>query len=116
MKRALTIGALLLIVWVGWQWMDVDRLFADVYYAKVPSLGTVEQSDMYTYEVIAYDENGKKRPLTLQAPGQLSEGDFLKVYVKDDRRVTAYEQVTESAVPSQLKDEQVEESNTIPLP
>lgn len=116
MKRGLTISGIVLILLLGWQFVDTDRLFADVYYTKVPSANVTDQEGTYTYEMIGYDEDGKKRPITFEAPIRLAEGDFLKLYVKDERTVTAYEPVPESEVPAQLKDEQTAEPLSIPLP
>ena len=116
MKRMLTVGGVVLLLVFGWRWIDTDRLFADVYYAKVPVPDTAEQGAAYTYEVIAYDGDGKKRPLTFRSAGRLGEGEFLKMYVKDEHRVTAYEPAVEHEVPSALKDEQTDEPVTIPLP
>lgn len=116
MKRALAIGGIVLILFLGWQFVDTDRLFADVYYAKVPSAAVTDQGKTHTYEMIGYDEDGKKRPITLETSMRLAEGDFLKIYVKDEQTVTAYEPVPESEVPAQLKTEQTEQSVSIPLP
>lgn len=116
MKRMMTVGGIVLLLLLGWQWVDVDRLFADVYYTKVPSGNVTDQGKTHTYDTIGYDEDGKKRPITFEAPIRLAEGDFLKLYVKDERTVTAYEPVPESEVPDQLKDEQTEQPVSIPLP
>ncbi|WP_160327096.1 hypothetical protein [Exiguobacterium chiriqhucha] len=37
MKRAWAIGGVVLILFLGWQFVDTNRLFADVYYTKVPN-------------------------------------------------------------------------------
>jgi uncharacterized protein (TIGR01655 family) len=116
MKRMMTVGGIVLLLLLGWRWVDVDRLFADVYYTKVPNAEATNQGTTYTYEMIGYDEEGKKRPITFRTPTRLAEGDFLKVYIKDERKVTAYESVVESEVPAQLKDEQTDEPVSIPLP
>lgn len=116
MKRIIKISGVVLILFLGWLLVDTDRLFADVYYTKVPSAEADNQEKTYMYEMIGYDDNGKKRPITFQAPTRLAEGDFLKVYIKDERRVTAYEPVAESEVPTQLKHEQTDEPVSLPLP
>jgi len=116
MKRAWTIGGVVLVLILGWQFIDTDRLFADVYYTKVPSGNVTDQGKTHTYDTIGYDEDGKKRPITFEAPIRLAEGDFLKLYVKDERTVTAYELVPESEVPARLRDEQTEQPVSIPLP
>ncbi|TCI21553.1 YxeA family protein [Exiguobacterium sp. SL-10] len=116
MKRIVKISGVVLILLLGGLLVDTDRLFADIYYTKVPSRNVTDQGTTYTYEMIGYDEEGKKRPITLRAPTRLAEGDFLKVYIKDEGKVTAYESVVESEVPAQLKDEQTDEPVSIPLP
>lgn len=116
MKRVFAIGGVVFVLILGWRFIDTDRLFADVYYAKVPSANVTDQGKTHKYDTIGYNKDGKKRPITFEAPVRLAEGDFLKVYVKDEGRVTAYEPVAESEVPVQLKDEQTEQPVSIPLP
>ncbi|MCM3280412.1 YxeA family protein [Exiguobacterium sp. MER 193] len=116
MKRNLVaillIGILLV---VGWCYVDPNRLLADVYYVKVPSAEVVTQtSGGYRYDLIGYDEDGKKRPLSIATSGLLPEGNYLRVFVKEDAEVTDYEQVNVLDVPEQLKEEQ-EEDNSEPL-
>lgn len=119
MKRTifwvLVIGVL---IFVGWRFVNPNRLMADVYYVKVPSAETVDQTaDGYRYEVIGYDTEGKKRPLTISTTALLAEGDFLKVYVKEeDPEVMDYDRVNSSEVPRQLKEEQLEESPSSSFP
>lgn len=116
MKRNLVaillIGILLV---VGWCYVDPNRLLADVYYVKVPSAEVVTQtSGGYRYDLIGYDEDGKKRPLSIATSGLLPEGNYLRVFVKEDAEVTDYEQVNVLDVPEQLKEEQ-EKDNSEPL-
>ena len=116
MKRNLVaillIGILLV---VGWRYVDPNRLLADVYYVKVPSAEVVTQtSGGYRYDLIGYDEDGKKRPLSIATSGLLPEGNYLRVFVKEDAEVTDYEQVNVLDVPEQLKEEQ-EKDNSEPL-
>lgn len=118
MKRnLLRIATLCLILFAGWLFIDLDRLFTDIYYVKVPSTEQVNRdASTYTYEVIAYDEDGKKRPIKLETQEFLGAGEFLKVYVKEGERVTSFEPASETDVPWQLKDEQTDEPATTPLP
>lgn len=116
MKRNLVaillIGILLV---VGWRYVDPNRLLADVYYVKVPSAEVVTQtSGGYRYDLIGYDEDGKKRPLSIATSGLLPEGNYLRVFVKEDAEVVDYEQVNVLDVPEQLKEEQ-EKDNSEPL-
>ena len=116
MKRNLVaillIGILLV---VGWCYVDPNRLLADVYYVKVPSAEVVTQtSGGYRYDLIGYDEGGKKRPLSIATSGLLPEGNYLRVFVKEDAEVVDYEQVNVLDVPEQLKEEQ-EKDNSEPL-
>ena len=116
MKRNLVaillIGILLV---VGWRYVDPNRLLADVYYVKVPSAEVATHtSSGYRYDLIGYDEDGKKRPLSIATSGLLPEGNYLRVFVKEeDAEVTDYEQVNVLDVPEQLKEEQ-EEDNSEP--
>ncbi|WP_214784823.1 DUF1093 domain-containing protein [Exiguobacterium sp. s183] len=106
----LLIGVLFI---VGWRYVNLDRLLADVYYVKVPSAEVATQtSHGYRYDLIGYDEDGKKRPLAIATPSLLAEGDFLKVYVKEEApEVTDYERVNALEVPAQLKEEQQEDES-----
>ncbi|WP_214792876.1 MULTISPECIES: YxeA family protein [unclassified Exiguobacterium] len=119
MKRKL-IAVLLIgvLIVVGWRYVDVDRLLADVYYVKVPNAEVATQtSNGYRYDLIGYDEVGKKRPLAISTPSLLAEGDFLKVFVKEESpEVTDYERVNALEVPEQLKEEQEEGSSETPFP
>ncbi|WP_215143187.1 YxeA family protein [Exiguobacterium qingdaonense] len=109
MKRnliaVLIIGVILVL---GWRYVDPNRLLADVYYVKVPSAEMATNvSDGYRYDLIGYDEERKKRPLAITTPSLLPEGDYLKVYVREENpEVTDYERVNALEVPEQLKEEQ----------
>lgn len=111
----LLIGALFI---VGWRNVDFDRLLADVYYVKVPNAEVATQtSNGYRYDLIGYDEGGKKRPLAIATSSLLAEGDYLKVFVKEeDAEVTDYERVNQLEVPEQLKEEQEVDSSEPSFP
>ena len=113
MKRNL-IGVLIIgvLVVVGWRYVDLNRLLADVYYVKVPSAEVATKiSNGYRYDLIGYDEDGKKRPLAIITSSLLAEGDYLKVFVKEENpEVTDYEAVSDLEVPQQLKEEQEDPS------
>lgn len=109
------LGGLLLI---GWLVIDPSRLFADVYYVKVPNAETSIRTEKgYRYELIGYNEEGKKRPLTISTSELLAEGDFLKVFVKEeDQEVTDFERTSLSEVPIQLKEEQIDDASPTTFP
>lgn len=112
MKRKLVATLLVGVLFiVGWRYVNLDRLLADVYYVKVPNPELVTQtSSGYRYDLIGYNEEGKKRPLAIASPSLLVEGDFLKVFVKEEApEVTDYERVHALEVPQQLKEEQQED-------
>ncbi|WP_026825062.1 YxeA family protein [Exiguobacterium marinum] len=115
MKRnliaVLLIGVLLVI---GWRYVDPNRLLADVYYVKVPNAEVATKvSDGYRYDLIGYDADGKKRPLAITTSALLAEGDYLKVFVKEENpEVTDYERVSDLEVPQQLKEEQEDTSES----
>lgn len=114
MKRnRLRIFTLCLMFFAGWLVIDLDRLFADTYYVKIPSAETTEQDGTdYVYKTIGYDEDRKKRALTFTSDSRLTEGDFLQLYVKDEGTVVSYEIADERDVPAELKMEQAGESGT----
>lgn len=111
MKRnRLRVVALCLVAFAVWFVIDLDRLFADTYYVRIPNIKTVEQDGAdYIYTTIGYDEDGKKRSLTFTSDSRLAEGEFLKLYVKDEGKVTSYEPIDERDVPSELKRKQASE-------
>lgn len=110
-RKRLLATTLLLAALVGWLLIDMDRLFADTYYVRVPSIETAEQDGAdYVYTTIGYHEEKKKRSLTFTSESRLAEGDFLKLYVKDEGTVTTFEKVDERDVPPELKMEQAGET------
>lgn len=114
MKRnRLRIFTLCLMLFVGWWVIDLDHLFADTYYVKIPSAETAGQDGTgYVYKTIGYDEERKKRALTFTSDSRLAEGEFLQLYVKDEGTVVSYEIADARDVPAELKMEQAGEDGT----
>ncbi|TCI48408.1 YxeA family protein [Exiguobacterium sp. SH1S4] len=112
-RNRVLIVTVCLAVFAGWLVIDLDRLFADTYYVKIPKVETAERDGTdYVYTTIGYDEERKKRSLTFTSDSRLAEGDFLQLYVKDEGTVTSYEIADERDVPFELKMEQAGEAGT----
>ncbi|MCC5891124.1 YxeA family protein [Exiguobacterium sp.] len=112
MKRKRLLATILfLAALAGWFLIDTDRLFADTYYVRIPSIETAGRDGAdYEYTTIGYHEEKKKRSFTFTSASRLAEGDFFKLYVKDEGTVTTFEKVDERDVPPELKMEQAGET------
>ncbi len=110
-RKRLLATTFLLSTLVGWLLIDMDRLFADTYYVRVPSMETAGRDGTdYVYTTIGYHEEKKKRSFTFTSESRLAEGDFLKLYVKDEGTVTTFEKIDERDVPPELKMKQARET------
>lgn len=111
MKKVLTIIAVsLFVIFIGllllFQNYNLNRLGTDHYYVQITTGGKeiVEQvgGDKYSryfYELPAYDKNGNEKSLDFYSNQNLRNGAYLKMYYKDKKGVTSYEEVMESDVP-----------------
>lgn len=72
------------------------------YYTRIAQPGVANGQALwaYTYAQSAFDEDGKERRLTFQVEKSLRLQAYLRVYVAGQDHVTAWEEVSEAAVPA----------------
>lgn len=100
----LIISVLLLCGIIGgvYYFKNANKLGADASYVKItkdPTKGK-EISFNNNYTLPAYDENGKETEVTFSADKELRKGAYLKLYIKEDKGVTSFEEVPEKEVPA----------------
>lgn len=104
-KIVILIISLLLLVGIGfgvYYFKNANHIGADVSYVKITTDGEKGKnvSFNYSYTMPAYDEAGKETEVTFSADKNLRKGAYLKLYIKEDKGVTSYEEVPEKEVPS----------------
>lgn len=85
-----------------------NRLGTDAYYVHITEDGTYEEETLdngdvvvrYDYRLDGYDENGKKQTLQFYALKNLRHDAYLKIFYKESKGVTSYEEVKKEEVPS----------------
>ncbi|SYX86938.1 YxeA family protein [Paenibacillus alvei] len=103
MKRLIALFAVITLfasILVG---CDYNRNGKQQYY--VQTVG--DPNDNGEYTLPAFDEKGNELKLTFMKTGdnrKFKEHAFLRVYVKDTDRVTAYEEVSKDELPTKVKD------------
>lgn len=96
------IGGLLII-----QNVNLNRVGADEYYTQITDEGNKTEEkgvsgqihEQYEYELPAYDENGNQKIFTFTANKQLRENAYLMLFVKEDKGVTSYQEVSIEKIP-----------------
>ncbi|EAD7213048.1 YxeA family protein [Listeria monocytogenes] len=81
---------------------NANKIGADTSYVKItkdPTKGK-EISFNYNYTLPSYDEDGKETEVTFSADKELRKGAYLKLYIKEDKGVTSFEEVPEKEVPA----------------
>lgn len=88
---------------------QINRIGKDSYYVQVTKEGTKEDTggskmEIYRYELPAYDEKGNEKTIKFTSDKQLKKDAFLRLYVKKEKEVTAWEEVSIEDVPSKAKE------------
>jgi uncharacterized protein (TIGR01655 family) len=88
---------------------QINRIGKDSYYVQVTKGGTKEDTggskmEIYRYELPAYDEKGNEKTIKFTSDKQLKKDAFLRLYVKKEKEVTAWEEVSIKDVPSKAKE------------
>ncbi|MCC3688780.1 YxeA family protein [Bacillus cereus] len=88
---------------------QINRIGKDSYYVQVTKEGTKEDTggskmEIYRYELPAYDEKGNEKTIKFTSDKQLKKDAFLRLYVKREKEVTAWEEVSIEDVPSKAKE------------
>ncbi|TKI56775.1 YxeA family protein [Brevibacillus antibioticus] len=104
---ALIIGAVLLL-----QNVNFNRLGADEYYVQINkegkknevTLDSGEKFVSYDYTLQAYNANGEEKTLSFMAMKELRKDAYLCVFVKEEKRVTSYQEVKVDELPDKAKE------------
>lgn len=114
--KGISLIAVIFIVLIGGvvvlQNVNFNRLGADQYYTQIIGQGTENKNKAnngaiyvsYEYELPAYNQDGDEKELTFTAQKQLREEAYLKVYVKNGKGVTSYQEVEKSDIPQKASD------------
>ncbi|WP_282936084.1 YxeA family protein [Paenibacillus sp. RC67] len=100
---ALAVGGLFLL-----QNVNLNRLGTDVYYTQIQGQGKkledkIDSGEIlvrYEYELPAFDKNGQQKTLKFSAPKLLREKAYLSLFVKEEKNVTSYQEVTKAELPA----------------
>lgn len=81
---------------------NANKIGADASYVKITKAPTKSNEISFNnnYTLPAYDENGKETEVTFSADKELRKGAYLKLYIKEDKGVTSFEEVPEKEVPA----------------
>ncbi|MDX8044979.1 YxeA family protein [Gracilibacillus sp. S3-1-1] len=112
-KTVITIGIIVVLLLGGLlflQNVNINRLGTDSYYTQVigdgePIESQTSSGEIYTdyqYSLSGYNTDGNEITLDFKATKQLRQGAFLQVFVKDDKVVTSYEEVTTDEIPEKV--------------
>ena len=87
-----------------------NRIGADQYYVQIKGKGQqhIDKADsgekfvFYEYTLPAFNKDGEEKKLTFTANKQLREDAYLCVYVKDETKVTSYNEVKKGELPEKV--------------
>lgn len=105
----MVIGALVIL-----RFVDFNQLGAEAYYVQITDDGKVEKTTIDTGEVFEtywyndykiYNDKGEGQVVNFSAQKNLRQGAYLKVYYKDNKGITSYEEVQEADVPAKAKEQ-----------
>ncbi|WP_429841860.1 YxeA family protein [Brevibacillus sp. FIR094] len=104
---ALIIGAVFLL-----QNVNFNRLGAEEYYVQINkegqkngvTLDSGEKFTTYDYTLLGYNENGEEKTLTFMAMKELRKDAYLRVFVKEEKGVTSYQEVKLDELPDKAKE------------
>ncbi|WP_144519499.1 YxeA family protein [Bacillus thuringiensis] len=88
---------------------QINRIGKDSYYVQVNKDGIKDDTgggkvEIYRYELPAYDEKGNEKTIQFTADKKLKKDALLRLYVKKEKEVTAWEEVSIEKVPSKAKE------------
>lgn len=112
MKKMMIALVILLVVVVGGlatlRFVNFNHLGAEQYYVKITTDGAIEKETLdngkvyetYWYKAYkAYNEEGKEISVDFSAQKNLRHDAYLRVYYKESKGITSYEEVQENEVP-----------------
>lgn len=113
------IVVVILIAVIAFAFLNIDKITsgylrsdADVYYTRVAGTGERHEEQYttgsgkkatdvrYEYTLASYNDNGDEKDMNFTAAKELKDGAFLKIYYKEAKGVTSYEEVAESKLPA----------------
>ncbi|RJX40470.1 YxeA family protein [Paenibacillus pinisoli] len=99
------VGGCALLGLITLQTLNFNRLGADAYYTKIEGAGAKVNDNMpddyirYEYDLPAYKGDGASAKLPFTAAKQLRQGAYLKLFVKEGKGVTSYQEVSFDDIP-----------------
>ncbi|MBP0725476.1 YxeA family protein [Bacillus sp. RG28] len=90
--------------------ININRIGADQYYVQIKGKGHqhIDKADngekyvYYEYTLSAFNKDEKEQKLTFTASKQLREEAYLCLYVKDETKVTSYNEVKKDELPEKV--------------
>jgi uncharacterized protein (TIGR01655 family) len=90
--------------------INVNRIGADQYYVQIKGKGVqkIEKADsgekfvFYEYTLSGFNKDGEEKKLTFTANKQLRVDAYLCLYVKDESKVTSYNEVKKDELPEKV--------------
>lgn len=90
--------------------VNFNQIGAEKYYTRICEEGKKIEDKAadgtiytrYEYKQPAYDDDGNKETLTFTANKQLRENAYLLLYVKNEKGVTSYEEVSAEELPEKV--------------
>lgn len=116
MKKLLISVVAIAVILIGGlailQNVNINRVGADQYYTQITDQGKILESkdsrgvkhDSYEYELPAFNKDGQEKTVTFTAQKQLREHAYLTLFLKDDKGVTSYEEVTIDNIPTKASE------------
>lgn len=99
------VGGCALLGLITLQNLNFNRLGAEAYYTKIEGAGARVNEDMpegyirYEYNLPSFKGDGESAKLPFTAAKQLREGAYLKLFVKEGKGVTSYQEVSFDEIP-----------------
>jgi len=116
MKKIITSLVVIVVIIFGGltflQKVNFNRLGANEYYLQINDQGKKVESKsdsgerfvQYEYKLPAFDKDGKQKTFSFSAQKQLRENAYLRLYVKDDKGVTSYQEVKKDELPKKVRE------------
>ncbi|WP_285768769.1 YxeA family protein [Peribacillus sp. SI8-4] len=116
MKKFFTVAGIIFLIGAAGAFaltkIDFNRMNADHYYVQITEDGTkheqkVEDGSLmtsYSYRLDGTNAEGKTKPLEFTAQKNLRKDAYLKVYVKDEDKVSSYDEVKFEEIPKKAQD------------
>lgn len=109
MKKTWLVLGIILVVIVLLGIFSPDKLRPEnpsgktVYYTMITSPGVQDENERYSYELTAYNEQGKEKKLEFSAGKQLRHGAYVQLYHTLIRGVTHWEEVSFEELPKAVQ-------------